>query len=129
MPRTTATAPCLRAKSTISPEKVITSTLAIPPTEDRSRSTRSSVLNMNEGLRDSVGATISRSNSLAARVMMSRWPLVTGSNRPGYIAVRKQGLLVVHRDAGVPVAAGDPRRERPAVGRRRPPLRVFVYHN
>src|SRR3954454_4047690 len=87
-PFTIAFAPFSRAKSTIRLENGLTSTLPRFSTSASMNSTRSSAVNSVFCLRTGwfTTATITLSNTSAARLMMSRWPSVTGSYEPGSTA-------------------------------------------
>ena len=68
------------AKSSLEPS---TSTLERSAVTRRIRSTRSSRENMGCFPAFTITQTMSRSKILAARRIISRWPLVTGSKEPG----------------------------------------------
>src|SRR5438105_2581372 len=71
--------------------------------------TRSSAVNMVLSLRQGwlTTPTINESYMFDARPMMSRWPLVTGSNVPGQIALRLSGggIAVIWSRCGYLVVA------------------------
>src|SRR4029079_422360 len=87
-PLTIVLAPHARANSTTSSAKTSTSMLSWPTSASRRNWTRSSTENIAFlccGSRTT--PTTTRSKIPAARVMMSRWPFVTGSEVPGRMAV------------------------------------------
>src|SRR5919108_870471 len=104
-PFTIALAPRARAKSTTSVENGSTRTLPRCPVAASMNSIRSSAENSELVLRTEAAttATISSSNIAAARVITSRWPLVTGSYVPGQTAMRGSGAM--DADQGVAIAA------------------------
>ena len=81
-------APLARAKSTSRPLKLVTSMIvpvraAMGPISARTNSIRSSIGKIGPLPTFAATPTTSRSMMRAARLMMSMWPLVTGSNVPG----------------------------------------------
>src|SRR3954453_23659679 len=105
-PFTIACAPFSLAKSTISVSKGSTSTFGRFCTSALMKATRSSALKSVFCLRTGwfTTATTTLSNTRDARLMMSRWPSVTGSYEPGQTAVPPlRSAATVDRDAGVPV--------------------------
>src|SRR3954471_21967587 len=103
-----AFAPFSRAKSTISVENGLTSTLPRFCTSDATNSTRCSAEKSVFCLRTGwfTTATITLSNTSETRRMMSRCPSVTGSYEPGQTAVPPlRSAATVDRDAGVAVDA------------------------
>src|SRR5215212_6735467 len=116
-----ALAPCSRAKSTSRLSKGFTCTCAYSVTWSSMNATRSSAGKIVFCLRTGwlTTPTTTLSNTFAARPMMSRWPIVTGSYEPGQTAVPPLRSAGMDRDASVAVAAlGEQREgklERPAL--------------
>src|SRR5215213_1697503 len=77
-------------------------------------STRSSVVNIGLLSMFRRTATITSSKRWADRSMMSRWPLVRGSNVPGYIARRVTCYLLVLAEK-MPVKSSDTSMKKPRV--------------
>ena len=86
-PRTIDPAPRSRHRSTVRPSKASTSIRSggAPVSASASRMTRIRVSTSSSGAFRGFArtATMSVSKTFAARAMMSRWPLVIGSNEPG----------------------------------------------
>src|SRR3954451_21769170 len=113
-PLTIALAPCSRAKSTSRLSKGFTCTCGYSDTCSWMNAVRSSALNNVFCLRTGwlTTPTITLSNTLAARPMISRCPIVTGSYDPGQTAVPQLRSALMDRDAGIAVAALHDQRER-----------------
>src|SRR6202011_1236206 len=82
-PRTITRAPTWRAKSIVSPWKVLTSPPGRSPRLSRIMVTRSPLVKSGRLLGFSSTAITTRSKMRAARSTMSRWPCVSGSKLPG----------------------------------------------
>ena len=86
-PRTMAWAPRARQKSTVRPSNDAISMASgeAPVVARASRMTRMRVSSDRSGVFRGLASTptMTRSKTLAARPMTSRWPLVIGSNEPG----------------------------------------------
>src|SRR6202171_1795530 len=90
-PRRTVFTFCCSANLTSSPSKVFSVTRGSPLTAPRSSSTRCLTLKTASLAGFFSTATMSPSNIFRPRWMMLRWPLVGGSNEPGYRAMRAIG--------------------------------------
>src|SRR3954447_11818527 len=114
-PFTIACAPFSLAKSTTRFANDSTCTFTRFWTSSRRNATRSSALNSVCFLRTGwfTTATMTLSNTAAARLMMSRWPSVTGSYAPGHTTVPPlRSPSTVDRDSGVAVGPLVDERER-----------------
>src|SRR4051812_4554413 len=106
-PLSSAPAPCLRAKSTRSVSNTSTSTFSSFSVACRRNSLRSAAVNRVVGLRTGwfTTPTTTRSNTRAARWMMSTWPYVTGSYEPGQTATGPSALFIaVYGDSDIAVS-------------------------
>src|SRR5436305_557187 len=112
-PLTIAMAPVACANSTSSVLKGCTDTLPIDLVAFSMNATRSAALNNVLPLRQGwlTTPTINESYMLEPRPMMSRWPLVIGSNVPGQIATRLSGGDMEDENQGVSVTAAVQRRQ------------------
>src|SRR5437763_7361541 len=106
-------APVACANSTSSVLKGCTDTLPIDLVAFSMNATRSAALNNVLPLRQGwlTTPTINESYMLEPRPMMSRWPLVIGSNVPGQIATRLSGGDMEDENQGVSVTAAVQRRQ------------------